>query len=125
MNIWKKNKESWCENSHAAANHPNDLPPASITCYPYHQAHKKLDGRPADVFCEGRNILIDFRKVSGGIVASGKPPKGGQYLNFDKESTFANCAKTKAYKSNLFMPHHRKQVIFRYVVCVYDLLWKL
>lgn len=53
--IWKKNEEIWCEDS----THQSYL-----KCYPYHQAHKKLDGRGPDLFCEATNFLIDFSKVN-------------------------------------------------------------
>lgn len=54
VELWKKNKELWCESADQVA---------SITCYPYHQVHKKKDGRGSDVVCEARNIVIDFSKV--------------------------------------------------------------
>lgn len=56
---WKKNKEVWC------ASGSNSVVESELVCYPYHQHHKKLDGRTADVICEAKNFVIDFSKVNG------------------------------------------------------------
>lgn len=50
---WRDSKQIWCEDE-----------TSSLICYPYHQAHKKLDGRGPDLFCEARDFVIDFAKVS-------------------------------------------------------------
>jgi hypothetical protein len=52
VEAWRKKKEVWCAST-----------TSSLTCYPYHQAHKKLDGRGPDLFCEATNFFIDFSKV--------------------------------------------------------------
>lgn len=109
LNRWKSAKQEWCTAAGTDST-PGGIPPSSLTCYPYHQQHKKLDGRPPDLFCEGRNIAIDFSKVSGSITAHGKPPKGAQYLQFREGNTVANCKKTAAFKDNLFMPHQKLQM---------------
>jgi hypothetical protein len=109
LSHWKGTGQEWCS-APTSGNKFGDLPPGSVTCYPYHQTHKKLDGRPPDMFCEGRNIAIDFTKVSGAISTSGKPPKGSQYLQFREGNTIANCQKTAAFKDNLFMPHQKLQL---------------
>ena len=36
---------------------------SELKCYPYHQQHKRLDGRGPDVFCIATNFIIDFSKV--------------------------------------------------------------
>jgi hypothetical protein len=54
---WKKSKETWCKDTQ------NSYLNSELTCYPYHQHHKKLDGRGPDVFCEATNFIIDFSKV--------------------------------------------------------------
>ena len=55
---WRKNEEIWCESQSEEAEERSEL-----KCYPYHQSHKKLDGRPADLICEATNFVIDFNKV--------------------------------------------------------------
>lgn len=55
--IWKKNEEIWCEDT------SNSELRSQLKCYPYHQAHKKLDGRTADLICEAYNFVVDFSKV--------------------------------------------------------------
>lgn len=120
LNKWKANRQEWCTSdsstipasaSDSSTGTPSGIiPPGSLTCYPYHQVHKKLDGRPADLFCEGHNIVIDFSKVSGSISTQGKPPKGAQYLQFRPGNTLANCQKTKSFNEGLFMPHQRLQM---------------
>jgi hypothetical protein len=55
--IWKRNREVWCED-----NSNSDLR-SELICYPYHQAHKKLDGRAPDLICEATNFVVDFTKV--------------------------------------------------------------
>jgi hypothetical protein len=57
-NEWKKTAETWCEPSEIAESLKSEL-----TCYPYHQQHKKLDGRGPDMFCVATNFIIDFSKV--------------------------------------------------------------
>lgn len=98
VNEWRKNKEVWC-----------DSPESQLTCYPYHQMHKKRDGRASDLFCEATNIVVDFSKISGTHGAS-KPSLGMQYLNFQPGSISSECHKTNRYQPRLFMPHHRSQM---------------
>jgi hypothetical protein len=106
VNIWKKNEEMWCALPQGAADVESEL-----KCYPYHQAHKKLDGRAPDLFCEATNFVIDFSKVSGDIANKGKPAKGSEYLTFGEGSLQSTCRKTASYQSRLFMPHFGKQVL--------------
>ena len=61
LQSWAAAREVWCE---AGFSSPI---PADIVCYPYHQHHKKLDGRPPDIFCEARNLFVDFSKVHNRI----------------------------------------------------------
>jgi hypothetical protein len=86
---WKQTKEEWC------VDHSQQSEGASsIHCYPYQQEHKKTGRRAQrDMFCEGRNIYIDFSKVKG-THSNSKPPLGSQYLSFDNGATFASCQKT-------------------------------
>jgi hypothetical protein len=58
--IWKKNEEIWCSDD----NNKEEEMKSQLKCYPYHQAHKKLDGRSPDLICEADNFMIDFSKVS-------------------------------------------------------------
>ena len=56
---WRDKAEVWCDND-------DTLPVeyrSKLVCYPYHQEHKKLDGRGPDMFCEATNFIIDFSKV--------------------------------------------------------------
>jgi hypothetical protein len=106
VNIWKKNEEMWCALPQGAA-----VVESELKCYPYHQAHKKLDGRAPDLFCEATNFVIDFSKVSGDIANKGKPAKGSEYLTFGEGSLQSTCRKTASYQSRLFMPHFGKQVL--------------
>lgn len=53
--LWRKNKQTWCIDSSKQS---------TLECYPYHQQHKKLDGRGPDLICEAKNFLIDFSKVT-------------------------------------------------------------
>lgn len=95
---WKRNKEVWC-----------DSPQSQLVCYPYHQIHKRTDGKPPDMFCEATNFIIDFSKVHGEPFAK-KPALSEQYLDFVAGSVESSCIPTDAYEHNLFMPHHKKQV---------------
>ncbi len=103
---WGTHKEVWCKSES-----PDDSAASSeLVCYPYHQAHKKLDGRGPDMFCEAKNFVIDFSKVHGDHATDHKPALGSQYLNFDKGSLSSDCQTTASYRSGLFMPHHSLQV---------------
>jgi hypothetical protein len=55
---WRHNEQTWC------VSRPGDAVQSELKCYPYHQKHKKLDGRGADLFCEATNFVIDFSKVN-------------------------------------------------------------
>lgn len=109
---WSSRKEVWCTPQSADGDTASEL-----TCYPYHQAHKKLDGRGPDMFCEARNFVVDFSKVRGEHSRDRKPPLGSQYLSFEKGSLSAECATTASYRSGLFMPHHALQVLLPGTVC--------
>lgn len=54
---WKSTEEIWCQSSDI------DSIKSDLKCYPYHQEHKKLDGRGQDMFCVATNFVIDFAKV--------------------------------------------------------------
>lgn len=100
VHIWKKNKQSWCGSPEEES---------ELICYPYHQTHKKLDGRGPDLFCEARNFVIDFSKVHGEHGAH-KPSLGSQYLSFERGSLTSSCKTTSQFQSRMFMPHHSIQV---------------
>lgn len=93
-----------------AVGSPGDKLPSQLTCYPYQQQHKILDGRGEDLFCEASNVVIDFSKVGGTVSQSGKPGKGSEYLRFGAASLLATCRKTEHYDPRLFMPHHSSQM---------------
>jgi len=79
---------------------------SSITCYTHIQSHKN----EPDVFCVGKEITIDFRKVKGTHTAQ-KPPRGNaQYHTFEGGSVSASCGKTANYNSVRFMPHMTLQM---------------
>ena len=96
---WRKSEETWCEGSDS-----------SIKCYPYHQRHKKLDGRGPDMFCVGINVMLDFSKIEGSISGTGGRAKLTNYLKFGKGSVSSSCKKTSKWRSSLFMPHHAQQM---------------
>lgn len=99
---WRKNKETWCESS--ADDMTHEYKPR-LACYPMHQAHKITNHMGKDMFCEGTDIFIDFSAV-------GKNLRGnGAYLDFQDGSIFSSCAKTAQFKDQLFMPHHKKQML--------------
>jgi hypothetical protein len=125
--IWKKNGEVWCEDK----GNSDPALKSELKCYPYHQAHKKLDGRGPDLICEATNFVIDFTKVSylprsfqcffplfiiiqlkqvSGAHSSHKPPLGDQYLGFGEGSLLSPCSRTSKFNPRLFMPHHALQV---------------
>ena len=58
VDTWRKNEQTWCTDS---AQDPKLK--SELKCHPYHQAHKKLDGRGPDLVCEATNFVIDFDKV--------------------------------------------------------------
>lgn len=98
IDAWRSSRQIWCTS-----------PASSLVCYPYHQEHKKLDGRGPDMFCEATNFIIDFSKVSGSP-SSHKPQKGSEYLDFAPGSLVSNCRRTDQYREALFMPHHKRQM---------------
>lgn len=55
---WRASRQVWCDTPAS-----EDDTTGSIVCYPYHQEHKKLDGRGPDIFCEAKNLFFDFSKV--------------------------------------------------------------
>ena len=57
---WRSNKQTWCQDSGESVS-SDDF--SELICYPYHQTHKKLDGRGPDLFCEAKNFYVDFSKV--------------------------------------------------------------
>jgi hypothetical protein len=109
---WRKQRELWCAadgTTDTAAAAPG-VGPSELECFPYHQQHKKLDGRGPDVFCVATNFVIDFSKLDSSFDNSHKPALGSQYINFQAGSLLANCRKTRSFKHNLFMPHQQQQV---------------
>jgi hypothetical protein len=124
VDSWRKNREVWCSGDHID-NHDRA---SELVCYPYHQDHKKLDGRGPDLFCEATNFLVDFSKVlilscqldessqcyslqvKGDHDIDHKPAMGSQYLSFERGSISGECKTTSSFKSGLFMPHHSLQV---------------
>lgn len=104
--LWRKNEEVWCASPPGADTHHK----SELKCYPYHQAHKKLDGRAADLICEASNFVIDFSKVVGDVVQKGKPVKGSEYLIQGGGALQSTCHNTALYQGRLFMPHHSIQV---------------
>ena len=58
VDTWGKNEEIWC-----ASDAQDGEQKSELKCYPYHQAHKKLDGRGPDLVCEATNFIIDFNEV--------------------------------------------------------------
>jgi len=103
VDLWSKSEETWCSTS----SNSNSKLQSELKCYPYHQEHKKLDGRGPDLFCEATNFFIDFSKVQGSVDGSGKTQA---YLSFDQGSLFSPCSKTSKYKNGLFMPHQTLQM---------------
>jgi hypothetical protein len=57
VGAWRQIKQSWCQSS------SSQMPRVELRCYPYHQEHKKLDGRGPDNFCVATNFVVDFSKV--------------------------------------------------------------
>jgi hypothetical protein len=97
---WKSSKEIWCEH-----------PTSQLICYPYHQEHKRRDGRGADLVCEATNFVIDFSKIDGEpFIGHKKPPKGSEYLSFQGGSLLSPCRPTPQLKSRLYMSHHGRQM---------------
>lgn len=109
VNIWTSHKEIWCSGSGDIHIHGGIPYKAEITCYPYHQMHKRRDGRGQDMYCEATNIFLDFTKIHGESFHK-KPPIHQQYLRFDRGSIFSTCRKTRFYNPNIFMPHHALQM---------------
>ena len=59
--LWATRREVWCQDTTTQ----NEAEKSQLVCYPYHQEHKKRDGRGPDMFCEATNMIIDFTKVGG------------------------------------------------------------
>ena len=95
---WKKAEETWCEPRKGSA--------AKIICYPYTQEHKRADGRGADIFCEAKDLFIDFSKVTSRPGAD----KHSRYPQFKPGATFSTCKRTKKYGRVRFMNHNQAQV---------------
>lgn len=100
---WRERGESWCESEGKSVLQPR------LKCYPYHQEHKKLDGRGPDMFCEANDFFIDFSKVHGRIYHE-KSRGSDAYLSFDPGSLFSSCHRTALFNNRLFMPHHNRQM---------------
>lgn len=100
---WRSNAQTWCESG------PKGIG-SKLVCFPYHQTHKRNDGRPPDMFCYATNVFIDFSKVTGNHASQGKPPLGQQYYDFQPGSLFSDCKKTSQFRPSLFMPHHAQQM---------------
>jgi hypothetical protein len=58
---WKSHREVWCADETAEQDPAHK---SELICYPYHQEHKKLDGRGSDLICEATNFVLDFPKVA-------------------------------------------------------------
>lgn len=107
VDLWKSHREVWCEDNTPTP----ESEKSRLICYPYHQEHKKRDGRGADMFCEATNMFVDFSKVHGEAAKGHKPPLGEQYLSFDRGSLFSpTCERTSKYRGQLMMPHHSLQM---------------
>lgn len=100
---WRSHEELWCSNS------DNNQLKSELRCFPYHQEHKKLDGKGPDVFCEATNFFMDFSKIHG-EASNLKQHLGQQYLQFTQGSIFSPCTRTSNYRHDLFMPHHSLQM---------------
>ncbi|CAM9269498.1 unnamed protein product [Phaeothamnion confervicola] len=101
LEAWAANRETWCDGGDSG-----------LYCYPHHHKHHAA-GRKV-LFCEGRNLVIDFAMVSGAPPDKGVAATAGmrpvQYLSFQRGSVSASCRKTSAYQESLFMPHHKLQM---------------
>jgi hypothetical protein len=109
---WRATKEEWCTPPKEIASvSEGGGATSSIHCYPYTQTHKHGGSRRSstDLFCEGRNILIDFTKVLGEHGRT-KPRLGSQYLSFSDAATQAACKPTKKFGRVSFMPHMNLQM---------------
>jgi hypothetical protein len=102
---WAKNRQIWCEDPNKSSKEDA----SELICYPYHQVHKKKDGRGPDLFCIAKNFVIDFSKIHGQH-SNSKPSLGQQYLSFSDGSLTASCRKTSQFNGRLFMPHQQLQV---------------
>jgi len=100
VELWAQAGQEWCGTGHAMT----DVSP-SITCYPYAQQHK--GGRTKDMFCEARNIVVDFSKIHGAPQKK-KIRNGDNYLGFSTGALQSECRKTSAWHPELFMPHQQK-----------------
>ena len=99
---WRNNRQTWCTTTSGNVTY-------ELICYPMHQAHKKINGRGEDLFCEANNIFLDFSKVFGNV-PSHKSRGLEMYLNFQDGSIFSPCIKTSYFNQRLFMPHHQIQM---------------
>ena len=63
INEWIQNRQEWCVSDESLS---ADMK-SELVCFPYHQVHKKLDGRGADLICEATNFFVDFSKVTFSI----------------------------------------------------------
>jgi hypothetical protein len=106
---WKASRQDWCsqpdggDGGHGnAAKDAKDAP--SITCYPFAQKHKE---RVKDVFCEARNIVVDFSKVRGEPQKT-KIRNGDNYLHFSQGALQSACKKTSNYKAAGLMKHQQR-----------------
>ena len=102
---WKASRQDWCSLPDGGGGDAKDLKDApSITCYPYAQKHK---GRVKDVFCEARNIVLDFSKVQGEPQKT-KIRNGDNYLRFSQGTLQSACKKTANYKAAGLMKHQQR-----------------
>ena len=90
---WASKGEDWCSGGEGGA---------SIRCYPYKQSHKGTQ----DLFCEAKNLLVDFSKVKGDPQKR-KIRNGDNYHSFSQGALQSTCKKTPRYKEGLFMNHQR------------------
>lgn len=111
---WRAAEEEWCssaKNQSKIKSQPHE--DSFIKCYPYAQVHKKKHtaGRRSaiDLFCEAKNILIDFTKVYGKH-GHMKPHLGDQYHTFGAGATISTCTPTEKFGRVAFMPHMHLQM---------------
>jgi len=73
-----------------------------ITCY----THKHPWRDDVQSFCVGKNVELDFSKITGRHSTEKKPPRGRQmYPNFEMGALTGDCRKTADWGKTRFMPH--------------------
>jgi len=73
-----------------------------ITCY----THKHKWRPDVQSFCVGKNVELDFSKITGRHSTDKKPARGpGMYPNFGPGAVVGDCKKTPEWGQVKFMPH--------------------